>query len=554
MAPPILKRDASPDMISDVKKIEEQSDKWAGDLALADFTHDVAAWGTLTQIINLIEQQIQRYSHGSQEQLEAMINLGRAAALLIAWLRGAQLPIKEVLLRWTLDLREATQGAVFAAHNYETFVSCLSMWHKDRMMAEMLSPTHIRLSILPSVMDRRIRAHQQGVRIPGWPSTTDNPVGKSFVDDQNVNQLLARLWNKVTLEGALAMQYPDDDELLAALTQIYEDRLRLAFRRNPLLDLGGYNLEVFRRFFAGLLSVCSVHEYLCAAWFKARGRFPFESAVIVRPVADWVNLIVRLCGIVDSQVRQIVSDLTFGTIRPLDIYIHPFVPSFDGKTLFLVPHFILNSRAEENILRVCSYARPQYYSPIANAKEGEMRELIKASAPTRYRITGPLKLPGPHLPDIDLVIKDRETSDVLIGELKWLRKTVRVLEHLDRDAEVEEGFRQLRQIRTFLEEYPKYLRERGGIASHVDPLNLSYAVIARDHLAHIPPQDGLWLTEFDALIWALQNSDGLADALQKLKTHEWLPVEGRDFTVRFEASSVAGVTIDAEIFHRPGPH
>lgn len=112
----------------------------------------------------------------------------------------------------------------------------------------------------------------------------------------------------------------------------------------------------------------------------------------------------------------------------------------------------------------------------------------------------------------------------------------------------------MRDVRAFLERSPDYLRERGIIASGDSQRSLSYAVIARDHLAYIPQPDGLWLAEFDSLGWALRNSDGLADALRKLQTYEWLPVEGKDFTVRFESANVAGVTIEAEIFHRPRDH
>ncbi|MGA7219407.1 MAG: hypothetical protein WBX38_13885 [Candidatus Sulfotelmatobacter sp.] len=551
MVSPVLKSDASPELIAQVQEIEDRCDKWADALALSGYSYDVGAWGVLTQMIKLIEEQISRYGHGSQRQREAMINLGRAGSLLLDWLAKTKPPEKNSWLRWTSELARAGEEAVLAAHNYAAFVSCFTMWHRDRMTVEVLSSTRLRFRVLPSPIDRRIRAHQQGVRLPGWPSTVDNPVDKALVNDPEVNHLLSKLWDRATLEGALAMRYPDDSELLSVLRNIYDARQRLTFRRDPLLDLGGYDLSDFRRFFAVLLAVCSVHEVFCDWWFKKSGRYPFESAVIVRRLEDWVGLVARLSSLEESKVRQIIADLTFGAIRSLDVYIHPFVPSLDRETLFLLPHFVLNSRAEENILRVCSYARRQFYSLIANAKEAEMRDSIKASAPSRYSVLGPRKLPDPKLPDIDLVIKDAQSASVLVGELKWPRKVVRVIEHVERDAELEEGFRQLRDVRTFLEQFPEYLRESGINSAGETQPSLSFALIARDHLAHLPQRDGLWLAEFDALIWALQNSESLPDACHKLQTYEWLPVEGRDFVVQFEAASVAGVTIESEVFHRP---
>lgn len=546
----MLKSNASPELIAQVRSLEDQSDKWSHDLALANFTHDVAVWGTLTQIILLIEQCIGQHGHGSQKHRETMINLGRAGALLLDELRRTVLPDKTVWLKWTPALAGATQQAVMAAHNRDIFVSTFTMWHRFRRTVETLSPTRLRFSVPPTLMDRRIMAHQQGCRVPDWPSTPDNPIDKSMVDDSDTGFLLSKLLSKATVEGALAMRYPNDNEIFSHLRDIYERRLAVAFRRRSTLNLGGYTLGEFRRFFAVLLSVCSVHEYVCDAWSKMHGRYPTESAVIVKSLSEWLALITSLSRLEESQVRLMIADLSFGTIKALDIYIHPFVPTRDGETFFLIPHFILNSRAEENILRVCSYARPQYYSLIANAKETEMREDIKQAVPARYAVSGPLKLPDERLPDVDVLIKDTADSSVLIGELKWLRKSVRALEYLDRDAELQEGFRQLEDIRKFLERSPDFLQKRGILTQTANLSQMSFAVIARDHVGTVQMQNS-WLAEFDALIWALRESNNLLEAIRKLQGYEWLPVEGRDFYVRFESSALAGVAIETEAFHRP---
>jgi hypothetical protein len=323
-------------------------------------------------------------------------------------------------------------------------------------------------------MESRIQAYQQGRRVQGWPSSTaDNPTDKSFVDTPAVNHLLEELCRKVTLEGALAVRYPDDGELLSLLRDIHYEKLQRAFRRNHALNLGGYDLRDFRQFFAALEAICAIHEYICDFWAKRTGRYPFESAVMVKSLSDWIVLIRQLTSLDENQVRLMLSDLTFGGTRPLDLYIHPFVPSRDSETLFLIPHIILNSRPEENVLRVCSYVRPRYYRPIADAKEEEMRESIKKNCSDRYRVFGPLKLPASTLPDVDIVIKDATASQLLIGELKWLRKPTRVIDHADKDAELEDGFRQLRAIRGFFEQHPNYLKQRGVIEPGEDCLMIS---------------------------------------------------------------------------------
>jgi hypothetical protein len=545
---PTLKSTTPPGLLADIQKIEDRSDTWFSNLSITNFGYDAAAWGVLTQVIWLIEDAAERFGFASQEQREVMMNLGRSAALLLDRLRSTDLPNTTAWRRWTSPLAEASKAAVMAAHNYEGFVACFTMWHKNRMAAEVLSPTRLRFSSAAAPMQLRVRAYQQGARVRGWPTTADQPIDKSLVDDPAVKELMSTLWNKVTFEGALAMRYPDDHELLSVLRDIYLVRLKLVFRRNSQLDLGGYTLDNFRQFFAALMSLCSVHEHLCFAWQRAQGRYPFESAVMAKTATAWVDLIASLSGLQQNVVRTMLADLTFGATPPLDLYIHPFVASADGNELFLVPHFILSSRAEENILRVCSYAREQAYSTISNAKEEEMRRALQARAPNRFKLSGPVHLPDASLPDIDLLIEDSVDSSVLLAEMKWLRKTVRAVEHVDRDEALEDGFRQLRDVRAYLVHNPQYLHAQGLIQNLGS--RLSFALIARDHLLWIEPEQNMWLTEFDALDWALQDSGTLSEAISKLQKYEWLPTEGNDFVVRFETTAVAGVAIESEVYHR----
>lgn len=540
------KSESSPGVLSVTQQIEDQSNKWSEGLAIAGFPIDALTWGMLTYVTLLVEDVIKREGFGSQRHREAMINLSQSGTLFFDWSRTAKFPQKEALLRWTPALSQACREAEQAARNYGSFVTCFTMWHKNRMAVEVLSRDHLRFVSDGSLgqMQRRIRAYQQGVRRPGWPATPDQPKATSFVEGTSIRQRMLGLCEGAFVQGALAVEYPTDRKLLEQLTDTYFVRLESQFRRSPQFDLGGYTLGEFRRFFAALMSLCSVHEHFCFLWEHLGRQYPAESAVMVKTLPEWVEILTGLSGLSDV-VATMISDMTFGATRALDIYIHPFFPKSDRQTLYLAPQFIMNSRAEENILRVCSYVRPRLYSTIANAKESEMREIIRLRTPTPWRIHGPIKLPSP-LPDIDLVIEDPADSQLLIGELKWTRKTVRAIEHLDRDQELHKGVDQLRAIKNFLDHSPGYLEEQ-GVASQG---SFCYALIGRDHLVWIPPGDTLFLTEFDALLWMFQNSRGLVDGIRKLQTYEWLPKEGEDFVVRHERATVAGVTIETEVFHR----
>ncbi|HEY4678385.1 MAG TPA: hypothetical protein VIJ01_14560 [Candidatus Angelobacter sp.] len=531
-----------------VQVAEDRSNLRGAELAIVGFPHDTATWGVLTHVTLLIEEVIKKEGFGSQRHREAMINLSKSATWLLDWLRSADLPIKEPWLRWTPALSQASMEAEQVARNYQSFVMCFTMWHKNRMGVEVLSRRHLRFTPTEAEigsMQHRVRAYQQGVRRPNWPSTPDSPPATSFVEDPEIKIRLQKLCQSALVTGALSVEYPTDRVLLDRLNETYFARLEFQFRHNSQFDLGGYTLEQYRRFFAALMAVSSVHEHFCFLWEQFGHRYPSQSAILVKTVSEWASLLSSISNLPNKVIEIILSDMTFGTIRPLEIYIHPFFPSANGKSLYLAPQFIMNSRAEENILRTCSYLRPRLYSNIANAKEGEMRKMIASLAPSRFRVIGPVKLPSPY-PDIDLLMSDRESSHVLIGELKWTRKTIRAIEHIDRDEELHKGFKQLGRIQDFLNRTPDYLQH-----SHIPPNPiLSYALIGRDHLVWIEPEDNIFLIEFDALLWMFQNSDNLQNGINQLRKYDWLPIEGIDFFVRHERATVTGITIETEVFHQ----
>lgn len=145
---PVLRSDASPQLLAIVKEFEERCEKWADDLRLVRFTRDVAVWGVLTEIIDLIEQQVKQFGHGSRRQREAMINLGRAGARLLGEMKAMNFASGDSWLRWTPELRETTQEAILTTHNCEAFVGCFVTWHHNRRAVEILSLPDCALAFL----------------------------------------------------------------------------------------------------------------------------------------------------------------------------------------------------------------------------------------------------------------------------------------------------------------------------------------------------------------------------------------------------------------------
>jgi hypothetical protein len=276
-----------------------------------------------------------------------------------------------------------------------------------------------------------------------------------------------------------------------------------------------------------------------------------DSAVMVRSKTSWTEVLSDLSKLPPDKCHASIDDLTFDFGRSVDLHVQPFVP-LDRSTMkiALAPHFPLHSAPDENILRVCSQLRPSFFSATTLEKESEMVTALRQQSP-RFAQQGPITLPQP-TPDIDLIITDEESSTIVLAEMKWVRKTLRPVELKDRDADVLKGIRQLQHIRQFLTAHPDHLRSLGRLPRRLHEYeNVHYLLVARDHWLWAEPMDGIAIVEFSAFSSALAQSADLRSAEGDLLTYDWLPVEGRDFKVRYEAATVNGVGIEHEVFYAP---
>jgi hypothetical protein len=158
-------------------------------------------------------------------------------------------------------------------------------------------------------------------------------------------------------------------------------------------------------------------------------------------------------------------------------------------------------------------------------------------------------MPNP-IPDVDMLMADEGASTVILSELKWMRKSLRSVEVIEKDAAVLNGVTQLQEIRAFLADHPDHLTGPGRLPRRVQDYDHVYwLVVARDHWPWMDVTDGIALVEFDAFAMAMGGADDLHSAVELLLTYDWLPVEGRDFRVQFEGVSVNGVGLESEIFY-----
>lgn len=432
------------------------------------------------------------------------------------------------------------------ARNFSRFETCFPLYHRDRYAAEALAPTRARFSSGGSARDRQVSAYQKGIRPREGPFAAHRPA--TVPQTPQIVALFQEVMDTAKATNALGFDYTVSPGLWNALLGDGTVRIRLACRRPLTLSMGSYSLDDFNKFYVALLAVCGAHDHLCFSWGMGLGTYPLESAVLVRSVEHWVDTLSSLSRVDKTKCSTIIDDLTFKFDRSVELRIHPFVP-VGRATLAVAPPFPLSSRHDENILRVVSQERREQFDITSTTKEEETLAALQTLAGGRHSLQGPVALPDP-VPDIDLLIVDEDAAALTIVELKWMRKIVRTREIPGQDAEVRKGFKQLNEIRRFLSGHPGHLAAIGRIARSVtDYARVTYMVVARDHWVWVDSSDGIAIVEYDAFVASLGRYDHVHQVVDELLNYEWLPIEGRDFEVRYDPTSVNGVTIESEVFY-----
>lgn len=548
---PYVKKDAPADVADTLRQIEAQADECWKTLQILQQPSNVAMWALLTGGIEVVEREQAARDSNTAHFGPMLKNLGLLLTIAEKWAMRHGHPRASLRTDWTHELASGAMQAIEVAKAYSHFEVGFQAFHKGRYAAELITPTVVRFTTPGTERHREVSAYQKGFR----------PRAGRFAGQRAAQRpqtaAVQEAFNKVlrpSLQtGARSFSYGEPLDLWRELLPEYKDRISALARRADDLSLGPYRLKDFNEFYAALITVCAAHDLLCARWPEVSGTYPIESAVMVHHTSKWIETLSGLSGVAPEKCQAILSDLTFSPDRSIDLHVHPFVPlDSAGEIRALAPPFPLHSRHDENILRVCSQRRPQVYDVTSLQKEEETRTVLREKG-ARYDADGPVKMPQP-IPDIDLIAVDESTSSVVIAELKWVRKTLRPAELPDRDADVLKGVGQLEEIRKFLAREPGYLQTRGRLPRPVNEYkHVFYLLVARDHWLWLEPHEGFAIVEFDAFARVIEQSQTLRDAVTELVGYAWLPVEGRDFFVRYDRATVNGVSIDSQVFYSTEP-
>jgi hypothetical protein len=543
----VTKKQAAPEVVAAIDNIESRADECYKTLELLQLPANLATWALLTGAVGMVEREIKQSSDDSPRLSATLRNLSLFVPIAIRWtLEHGQPASQDADLRWTPQLGAAGTLALHVASQYSHFAVAFPMWHRDRYSAQLLSQDAVRFTAPGSQRHRQVSAHLKGFRPKHGVFRAVMVVRPKMPE---VTEALFAL----SLQGALmtgykSFKYQEPWTLWRELLPEYRGRVDAMSRRNDALSMGDYTLAEFKQFYAAFLAICAGHEFLCFAWGKQVGVFPFGSAIMIRSHNAWEEVISELGGLSRQVCSSIICDLSLTAGKSQDLHVSPFVPLGTGQDLAVAPQFPLHSQAEENILRICSNLRPAIYQAMSDEKERDM--LVELKERLKHRDTqGPISLPNP-VPDIDLLIKDESSSTLVLCELKWNRKSLSSKEIISRDAEVLKGISQLDKVKQYLLRNPERLtRQKTLLREFTEYRHVYYLLVPRDHWLWIDPTDDTAIVEFEVFAKVMGGDQDLPSAVRLLLTYEWLPVEGRDFTVRYERATVNGVSMESQIFH-----
>ncbi len=544
-----LKQDCPPEIVDKIDRIELHADKCYRSLDLLNLPWNIAAWASLTDAIRIVELSIPPNLYGSRHHNNAATNQSMVAALIYKFAREHAAPQTiDILphLRWTPRVAAQTRQAFEVGRGYLTFCISFPYWHRDKYAAELINDDLLRFVSNASINRRRINAYQQGIR-PANFSGKD----RAMETTPALRHLFTRALDSAVQISPSGVMFRDIRELQKELYYEHDKRTVAMRRRYPGIKIGGYSLEDFRKFYSGLNAIASAHEFLCYLWALEHG-LPTDSLLMVEHRSDWVRLLGELTSLPHEQLYEMLKDVTFGRVQAIDFHLLPFVPfNREGTILALAPFCSLSANWEENVLRCISRRDSDLYSSQNLSKEEEMsRPLVALTSGTRL-ITGPHSLTK-GTPDIDLIVQDLDARVLIVCELKWCRKPNGYRDREERDQEVLKGFSQIELIRNFINAKPNYLLKQGYIAWDISTFDVvHYCVVARDHFVE-PPPGSVPLYSYDAFLIELESVRNILDSLKSLDSLAWLPVEGVDFTVRFERSRVGDVAMESEVYYPAG--
>jgi hypothetical protein len=268
------------------------------------------------------------------------------------------------------------------------------------------------------------------------------------------------------------------DEVIKEVAEIFASFI-LSYLESVTIDLGPIHLSQLASGIGIICAVSQIHSLvsILSADDPTDLTSGFNWPELFRKRVEWLRWF-ELIGAND----QVLVILTFNLEDTNgDVAITPLVP-INSEYLGVVPSIMLHSNWPRNLVAHLARKFNSAYSAYSVSKEDVLLKDLKERYPELVRGLK-VNLPnwkGQRLPDIDVILAELRSDDIVIAEVKWLLSASSTKDVIARNDYLKKGTRQLMLIKEFLMENPNYLRERGITIGR--PQNVIFLLLCKGHL------------------------------------------------------------------------
>jgi hypothetical protein len=406
-----------------------------------------------------------------------------------------------------------------SAEEYSQFCSMFPLWHRGRIKIAVLENRLVVDSSFNN--DKDYEAYNRLIRREGRPDAVIDPP-----DDNLLGLLLSRItagdtWFRVNFNPALV------SGLVSALQPSMAERHTLPDN----WQFNTFTLEQYRKVLLTLQAMLygwHLARYLVAQQGMVGLGYP--SSVWMLPVRELAVRLKQFTGIPRPAITNILDLITFGSndIREPDIATQPLVDLRNGFYA-LSPFVFLNINVERNLCALLNQIpkeRENYLTLVDEKETAVVEEMKEFLAPLNFEFKwGEVK--GTN---IDLAIVDRSSRVCLCLELKWFIEPAEIREIEDRTKELMRGVIQAKKISALFD------AEDNHLIQHILKIDRDYifmsAVGSVNWIGFGDVQDSaIPIIKIWHLLRFLKDTGSLSAAINWLKSRQYLPRAGTDYTV-----------------------
>lgn len=202
-----------------------------------------------------------------------------------------------------------------------------------------------------------------------------------------------------------------------------------------------FSLQEYREVWVALAAWMFIHSQACI--FSGIKGGALEDVVLLKTLEEIIEFIKSKTNVDDKICDKIINLLIYDyTLKNNDIAYQPII-RLTTEFFALSPSLFINSNPERNLISIIQkYQNKTEYSIFTNRREALMAESVLNEISGSHWLTKTnVRIPSP-LPDIDLLILDKQNSALLLCELKWLNSADSTSEVYARQDDIDKGVKQ----------------------------------------------------------------------------------------------------------------